>query len=234
MAILGTPEILGESWGDTRIASVAGSRLGGRRTVAYIGGSVPVASVSEPQRKRSAIEYLRVMRGALAKVAVPLPAWVLWGVALTVSLAWGVTALGIAVALSETTSTWWVVLPFGMVPAIAVLVSADRVIKVLAPNGAQAKSGNGEPSVPAPEIRTHVVPANGNGRPVLVDDLTDREREVLALLSTGRTNGEIAGELFVAGGTIKSHVNAICRKLGARNRTEAVARARSYGLVKDD
>jgi DNA-binding CsgD family transcriptional regulator len=192
-----------------------------------------VASVSELQRKRSPIEYLRVLRGSLSKVAVPLPAWVLWGVAVTVSLAWGVTALGIAVALSETTSTWWVVLPFALVPALAVIVSADRVIKVLAATTSQAKSAAAEPSLTPPEIGTHVVPAKGNGRPVLVDDLTDREREVLALLSTGRTNGEIAGELFVAGGTIKSHVNAICRKLGARNRTEAVARARSYGLVKD-
>ena len=61
--------------------------------------------------------------------------------------------------------------------------------------------------------------------------MTDREREVLALLSTGRTNGEMARDLFIAVGTVKSHVNSICRKLGARNRTEAVTRARHLELV---
>jgi DNA-binding NarL/FixJ family response regulator len=121
-----------------------------------------------------------------------------------------------------------------MAPAIAVLVSADRVIKLAPADGSRADATTSQPNVgrdseDAPEI----LPATGNGRAPLVDDLTDREREVLALLTTGRTNGEIAGELFVANGTIKSHVNAICRKLGARNRTEAVARARAVGLVKD-
>jgi DNA-binding NarL/FixJ family response regulator len=145
-----------------------------------------------------------------------------------------VSALGIAVALSETTPTWWVVLPFGTAPAIAVLISVDRVIKASLSQATSASAATDRPSLTqeatgAPDIP----PANGNGRAVLINDLTDREREVLALLSTGRTNGEIAGELYVANGTIKSHVNAICRKLGARNRTEAVARARSYGLVQE-
>lgn len=51
--------------------------------------------------------------------------------------------------------------------------------------------------------------------------LTDREREVLALLGTGLSNAEIAGTLFVSEGTVKTHVTAILRKTGARNRVEA-------------
>jgi ATP/maltotriose-dependent transcriptional regulator MalT len=52
--------------------------------------------------------------------------------------------------------------------------------------------------------------------------LSERELEVLA---SGRTNAKFAGYLFVALGTVKSHVNNIYRKLGAANRAEAAARA---------
>ena len=63
------------------------------------------------------------------------------------------------------------------------------------------------------------------------DDLSERELEVLALLASGRTNSEIADDLFVAVGTVKSHVNNIYNKLEVRNRAEAGARARELGLL---
>ncbi len=53
----------------------------------------------------------------------------------------------------------------------------------------------------------------------------------MTLLASGRTNSEIAGDLFVAVGTVKSHVNNIYNKLEVRNRTEAVARARELELL---
>jgi DNA-binding NarL/FixJ family response regulator len=115
-------------------------------------------------------------------------------------------------------------------PVIAVLVSVERIIR-LAPGPARAGPVQQTVSDQVSGVGPAIPQANGNGQ--LVDDLTEREREVLAVLSTGRTNSEIAGDLFVASGTVKSHVNAICRKLGARNRTEAVARARKLGLVTD-
>ncbi len=65
----------------------------------------------------------------------------------------------------------------------------------------------------------------------LEEDLSERELEVLALLTSGRTNSEIARDLHVAVGTVKSHVNNIYRKLGARNRAEALARARDLRLL---
>lgn len=65
----------------------------------------------------------------------------------------------------------------------------------------------------------------------LDEPLSEREMEVLALLSSGRTNAEIAKDLFVAVGTIKAHVNNIYRKLGARNRAEALAKARNLKLL---
>jgi ATP/maltotriose-dependent transcriptional regulator MalT len=65
----------------------------------------------------------------------------------------------------------------------------------------------------------------------LDDPLSEREREVLALLASGRTTSEAARDLFVSVGTIKSHTANIYRKLDARNRAEAIARARELGLL---
>ncbi len=66
----------------------------------------------------------------------------------------------------------------------------------------------------------------------LDDPLSERELEVLNLLATGRTNSEVAGDLFVSVGTVKSHTGNIYRKLGAKNRAEALARARDLGVLQ--
>jgi ATP/maltotriose-dependent transcriptional regulator MalT len=65
----------------------------------------------------------------------------------------------------------------------------------------------------------------------LDDPLSGRELEVLSLLASGRTNSEVARDLFVSVGTVKSHTNNIYRKLGARNRAGALARARGLDLL---
>ena len=61
--------------------------------------------------------------------------------------------------------------------------------------------------------------------------LTSREREVLALIADGATNREIAGVLFLSPHTVKEHTSSLYRKLGARNRAEAVQKAQRIGLI---
>ena len=64
-----------------------------------------------------------------------------------------------------------------------------------------------------------------------VEPLTERELEVLRLVAVGRSNRQIAAELYLALGTVKAHVHAIAGKLGAANRVEAIARGRELGLL---
>jgi DNA-binding NarL/FixJ family response regulator len=61
--------------------------------------------------------------------------------------------------------------------------------------------------------------------------LSERERQVLALMASGATNPEIAEQLFLSPHTVKEHTSALYRKLEVRNRAEAVRRAERLGLT---
>jgi DNA-binding NarL/FixJ family response regulator len=66
------------------------------------------------------------------------------------------------------------------------------------------------------------------------DALTPRETEVLGLLTTGRTNQQIAQTLTISKGTAKVHVERIIRKLGVSDRTQAAVRAIELGFTSLD
>ena len=83
-------------------------------------------------------------------------------------------------------------------------------------------------SVVPPGLVSRWSPARAVAQP---PRLLPREREVLELLARGHTNAQIAGQLFVSASTVKIHVAALMRKLGAENRTSLAARAHVLGLI---
>ncbi len=114
-------------------------------------------------------------------------------------------------------------------------LSSDGHLKFRADDGAlvyslraQDQQGASDPEVApnAPQTKP-----GGPASERLEEPLSGRELEVLALLASGRTNAEIARDLFVAVGTVKAHINNIYRKLDARNRAEALNRARELKLL---
>ena len=68
----------------------------------------------------------------------------------------------------------------------------------------------------------------------IVEDLTDREQDVLKLLAIGLTNADIAERLFLSEGTVRNYVSAILAKLDVADRTQAAVLALRYGLVDPD
>ena len=66
----------------------------------------------------------------------------------------------------------------------------------------------------------------------LIEPLSERETEILTLITNGASNREIAKRLFLAEGTVKNHVTNILGKLGVRDRTQAAVKAKDIGLVQ--
>jgi DNA-binding NarL/FixJ family response regulator len=102
---------------------------------------------------------------------------------------------------------------------------------------AQVVSGQ---AVIDPAVQHHLVDAIAVGpppaasdspAPQLPDGLTQREAEVLELIAEGLSNAEIANELVVSEATVKSHVNHLLAKIGARDRAQAVGYAFRHGVV---
>jgi DNA-binding NarL/FixJ family response regulator len=90
------------------------------------------------------------------------------------------------------------------------------------------------------EVQRRLVSAVTTARPAAIpeaaapapDNLTMREVEVLRLIAAGRTNAQIAAELFVSEATVKTHINHLFAKTGARDRAQAVRYAYRHGLAR--
>ena len=80
-------------------------------------------------------------------------------------------------------------------------------------------------------VATRVLMKAADPSPSLGHDLTNREKEVLALLADGKTNKEIARQLTLSPGTVRVYVSNILTKLGANNRTEAASLAMQHQII---
>lgn len=101
-----------------------------------------------------------------------------------------------------------------------VLLHPDVAHKVLA-------SLSSPPSLPN-DAASATHPFDGAGD---MEQLTEREREILTLLARGASNREISETLYIASGTVKNHLSNILSKLGVRDRTQAALKARELGLL---
>jgi DNA-binding NarL/FixJ family response regulator len=112
--------------------------------------------------------------------------------------------------------------PAGLISAIQVVARGDAVVS---------------PRITRRLLDTfaHELPPNASdpqGHQTELDELTEREREVLIQMAEGFSNAEIAEHLFVSEATVKSHVGKILTKLGLRDRVQAAVFAFHVGLVK--
>lgn len=124
--------------------------------------------------------------------------------------------------------------PDDLVTAVRVAAAGDallapevtrRVIARFAPALTSEPEDSARPPATAPR------PPATNARPGVVPDLTEREREVLALVGQALSNAEIAQRLYIGEATVKTHVSNVLQKLGARDRVAAVVYAHRHGLV---
>jgi LuxR family maltose regulon positive regulatory protein len=114
----------------------------------------------------------------------------------------------------------------------------ERLIREPRDDGSYAGAPDGAPDAYAGRLLEHLAleADSGNGGPRSgrssgLEPLSGREVEVLELVAAGRSNAEIAGELYLSVGTVKAHVHHIFGKLLVRNRSQAVARARELRLL---
>jgi DNA-binding NarL/FixJ family response regulator len=106
-------------------------------------------------------------------------------------------------------------LPAELVDAVRVVARGDALLA---------------PSVTRRLLDRMIAPPTG--RPAELRELTDREQEVLRLMASALSNAEIAQRLTLSETTVKSHVSAVLRKLGLRDRVQAVVLAYEVGLVR--
>lgn len=88
------------------------------------------------------------------------------------------------------------------------------------------------PAITRRLIESYVARPDPTAAPAALAAVSERELDVLRLLAAGRTNGEIAAELYVAESTVKSHVARLLQKLDLRDRVQAVVFAYETGIVR--
>jgi DNA-binding NarL/FixJ family response regulator len=151
------------------------------------------------------------------------------GIEATARIARATTARVIALTTFDTDEHVAKVIRAGAIGYLLKDVTADGLLEAV------RRAAAGE-SVVAPAVLVRMMEHFSERPPVPpqplpgLDELSAREREILALIGEGRSNTEIAGELFISMATVKSHVRHVFAKLGLRDRVQAVVAARAAGL----
>ena len=185
--------------------------------------------VAECADGRAAVETLPPMRPDAVVMDIRMP--VLDGIAATAELRKGDEPLDVLVLTTfGEDEVLWGAIEAGAAGFVLKDCTAEDLIAAV-----RAVAGGGawfDPAV-APrvlgEYRRLVAPAAREAS--RLDQLTEREQEVLRLMARGATNAEIAASLFVAEATVKSHVGSIFGKLGVRDRAAAIVFAYDHGAV---
>lgn len=181
--------------------------------------------------------------GDRGRPLAPAPGLVTWRLA-----AYALVLGAVCVFLAPITELWWIVPLLGVAGPLLLARFGSRPdhdahigAAPAAPEPRRLSETQGFPTagqsvqlpIAEPSLDDSPAAAHAAGElPEPLDDpLSEREREVLAVLASGRTTSEAARDLFVSVGTVKSHTANIYRKLGAKNRAQAIARARELGLL---
>jgi DNA-binding NarL/FixJ family response regulator len=185
--------------------------------------------VAECADGRQAVEELPALRPDVVLMDVRMPS--LDGIAATLHLRGLDDPLNVLVLTTfGEDEVLWGAIEAGASGFVLKDSSAEDVIAAV-----RAVAGGGawfDPGV-APRVlgryRQVVAPAARDA--ARLDELTDREHEVLRLMARGATNAEIAATLYVAEATVKTHVGSIFGKLGVRDRAAAIVFAYDHGVV---
>jgi two-component system, NarL family, nitrate/nitrite response regulator NarL len=181
-----------------------------------------VASIGDGEL---AIDLIREHEPDVALLDIGLPG--LDGLSILAELA-GVTTRCVVLSGDPAGATVHQALQLGAVGYLSKDLDADAICAAI------ITAACGE-TVVSRQLQTGMVEyIRAGGRHASLPPLTDREQRVLVLTARGLSTTEVAGRMHISETTVKTHLSSSCAKLGANNRTSAVARAITEGMVRLD